>query len=116
MFFNEFIDKMLCLMAYPIPRLRNQQERLSIQLEIQNNYLFNIVKYFIQIKLEYKYDWNLYQNNYNELLKNNKYTKFKNITHFNEFQEFYNYMITKNIFNYDEAEFIEDAIHEILVE
>jgi hypothetical protein len=41
---------------------------------------------------------------------------FNNISHFYEFQEFYDYMITNNIFNYDEAEWLEDAVHEILVE
>jgi uncharacterized membrane protein len=115
MLFNEFIDKMLCLMAYPIPRLRNQQEKLSIQFEIQNDYLYKIVMYFIQIQQEYKHNWVLYQNNHNQIQKTEK-KKFKNINNFNEFQQFYEYMIKNKIFNYDEAEWIEDAIHEILVE
>jgi hypothetical protein len=118
MLYNEFIEKMLVLMSYPIPRLRNAQERLAIQIELQNSYLFEIVEYFMMIKNEYKYNWDIFQNNGNNINKENgeKYMDFKNISHHYEFQEFYDYMITNKVFSYDDAEWLEDAIHEILIE
>lgn len=116
MLFNKFIEKMLELMSYPIPRLKDSQTRLAIQLEVQTKYLAELVDYFMKIKDEYKYNWNIYQNNHNTIEKGENYFNFNNISHFYEFQEFYDYMITNKIFNYDEAEWLEDAVHEILVE
>lgn len=113
MLYNEFIDKMLVLMSHPINRLRNPVERMTIQFNLQNTYLYKIFEYFMQIKTEYKYNWYIFQCNEN---RNEKYLKFNNVSHYYEFQEFYDYMITNNVFNFDEAEWLEDAIHEILVE
>ena len=116
MLFNTFIDKMLDLMSNPIMRLRDSQERLTIQFQLQNTYLAEIVNYFMEIRKEYKYNWDCIQANHNTMEKGENYMNFNNISHFYEFQEFYDYMITNKIFNYDEAEWLEDAVHEILVE
>lgn len=100
-------------MSAPIPRLRNSQERLTIQIELQNNYIFSLINYFMMLKPEYKYNWDMMQQRYSS---HGDYAKFHNISKFSEFQEFHNYMITNNIFNFVEAEWLEDAIHEILVD
>jgi hypothetical protein len=113
MLFNEFIDKMLDNMSAPIPRLRNPLERLTIQFELQNDYVFNFINYFMMLLPEYRYNWHIMQKNDS---LNGDYLSFHNISNFSEFIEFHNYMVTHNIFNFDEAEWLEDAIHEILVE
>ena len=76
MLFNTFIDKMLDLMSNPIMRLRDSQERLTIQFQLQNTYLAEIVNYFMEIKDEYKYNWNIYQNNHNTIEKGENYFNF----------------------------------------
>jgi hypothetical protein len=112
---------MLDNMSAPIPRLRNSQERLAIQLELQNTYIFNLINYFIMIKLEYKYNWdnmqkkNTFQGAFQGAFQGD-YLSFHNISKFSQFMEFHNYMITNNIFDFEEAEWLEDAIQEILVE
>jgi len=114
MSFNDFISAMLNLLAQPIKRLRNPLESLSIQIDLQNNTIFRIIHYFIKIKPKYKYMWETQmleqRDNYN------KSNNFQSIDNYNEFKEFYSYMITNNIFSYEEAEWLEDAIHDILVD
>jgi hypothetical protein len=110
---NEFITKMLELMSNPIPRLRNPQESLSIQIELQNNYVNNLIKYFIMLMPEYKYNWNILQTMEN---RGEIYNNFTSIENNYEFQEFRLYLLAQNLFNYNEIDWIEDAIHEILVE
>ena len=113
MLFNEFIDKMLLLMSNLIPRLRNPQECLAIQLELQNNYVSNLVKYFIMLMPEYKYNWkNLQHKGHSTSM----YVNFKSIDKYMEFYELHTYLLANNIFNLEEVEWLEDAIHEILVE
>ena len=115
MLYNEFIEKMLDIMSAPIPRLRNSQERLAIQIKLQNTYVFNLLNYFMMLKPEYKYNWDMMQSRtYNAL--QGDYLRFNNISKFSEFQDFHNYLITNNIFNVEEAEWLDDAIHEILVD
>jgi hypothetical protein len=113
MLFNEFIDKMLSLMSMPIPRLRNTQECLAIQLELQNNYVSNLVKYFIMLMPEYKYNW---ENLQHKGHSTSTYVNFKSIDKYMEYNAFHTYLLANNIFNLDEVEWLEDAIHEILVE
>ncbi len=100
-------------MSAPIARLRNSQERLTIQIELQNTYIFTLINYFMMLKPVYKYNWDMMQQRYSSY---GDYAKFHNISKFSEFQEFHNYMITNNIFDFVEAEWLEDAIHEILVD
>jgi len=110
---NEFITKMLELMSNPIPRLRNPQESLCIQIELQNYYVSNLIKYFIMLMPEYKYNWDILQIMENRGEIYNNFTSIENIY---EFQEFRSYLLAQNIFNHDEVNWLEDAIHEILVE
>ena len=110
---NDFIDKMLSLMSNPIPRLRNSLECLHIQIELQNNYVYNLINYFIMLMPEYKYNWESMQimENRGQIYKN-----FNSIEKCYKFQDFHSYLLNHNIFNQEEAVWLEDAIHEILVE
>jgi len=113
--FNEFIDKLLSLLANTIPRLRNAQECLLIQNILQNDCVCNLINNLIIIIPEYKNNWNRLQNkeNYIDIDFANNFTPINN---FYEFQTFYDYVLTHNIFNHEEADWLDDAIHEILVE
>lgn len=104
---------MLILMSNPIARLRNTQECLYIQIELQNNYVNNLIKYLIMLMPEYKYNWDILQIMENRGEIYNNFTSIENIY---EFQEFRSYLLTQNIFSHEEIDWLEDAIHEILVE
>ena len=110
---NAFIAIILELMSNPIPRLRDPLERLSIQIELQTDYIYRFVKYFIMIMPEYKYNWDILQIMENRGEIYNNFTSIENIY---QFQEFRSYLLAQNIFNYEEIVWLEDAIHEILVE
>jgi hypothetical protein len=62
---------------------------------------------------EYKYNWDILQIMENRGEIYNNFTSIENIY---EFQEFRSYLLAQNIFNHDEVDWLEDAIHEILVE
>ena len=105
---NVFIDKLLELMSNPIQRLEDSQERLYIQLSLQNDYIYNLINHFIKILPTYKYSWNLFQSQ--------KIVSFTNIDTCYEYLALRDYLLTNNIFNNDEVLWLDDAIHEILVE
>lgn len=122
MLFNEFIEIMLKSMSYPIIRLQNPQECLAIQLNLHNDYIYNLVNSIINLIPEYKYNWYkmvyVNANNINNISIINRRINLHNfrfIDKYYEFQELYDYIITNNIFTIEEADWLEDAIHEILV-
>jgi len=103
---NDFISKFLNIMSYPCKRLRDDYTKLHIQLELNNQVIFECIEYFISIQSEYQYKWQLAELNISR--------DTFDIINTNEYQKFYKFIDSKGLFTYNELEWIEDAIHDIL--
>ena len=100
---NAFIEKLIIKMSHPIPRLRDPMEQLHIQIEMQDFDVNLIVSFLLMKKPEYKYNWGF----------------VKAGTHFDDasVKEYIQQLLVQmKIFNTEEVEWVDDAVHEILVE
>ena len=104
---KRLIELMLGNLAKPNPRLRCPITRLHIQIEMQYPSVQSLITYFTMIQPEYKYHWNQYPTT-------NAIRGF-NLTNFSEYTALKNYMTGQKLITHDEAEWLEDAIHETLV-
>lgn len=105
---NKFIEKVLYKLSLTNPRLRCHLTRLHIQIEMQYPSVLNIIQYFLTFQSEYRYHWNLYPN-INQILG-------YNLTNILAFKQLKDYMTAQKLISFDEAEWLEDAIHETLVD
>ncbi len=105
---NKFIDKVLYKLSLVNPRLRCPLTRLQIQIEMQYPEVLFMIQYFIMLQPEYKYCWT--QNCKLELAHS------YNLIIIPEFLHLKEYFISRNLLNSDEADWLEDAIHETLID
>jgi hypothetical protein len=107
---NKFLQTMIDKMSFPIPRLRKPEEQITVILQLYTEEIFQIISFILIKKSEYKYNWSniktlCYQNNYTED---------------NELKKYINYLkemsINCNAMNFEEADWIDDAVHEILID
>ena len=93
-------------MSYPCKRLRDDYTKLQIQIELNNHIIFECINYFLSIQSEYQYKWQLAELNISK--------DTIDIVNTNEYKKFYNFITNKQIFTYNELEWIEDAIHDVM--
>jgi hypothetical protein len=109
---NEFIDKLLQKLSYVIPRLQDSITRLQIQFEMQDIHILEHINYFISIMLEYKYKWDLItlsKITYQEIDIPYIYT-------LPQYIELLNILREKKILLDTEAIWLDDAIHEVIID
>ena len=109
MLVNEFITLLLNKLELTVPRVRDACLKLHIQIELQNDFAFNLINYFIMLQPEYKYHWELIESN----IVN---TNFLEISKLGEFLDLQMYFVSNNLLEPYEAIWLEDAIHEVLVD
>jgi len=105
---NKFIDKMLLKLALVNPRLRCPLTRLHIQIEMQYPRCQSIIHYFLMLQPEYQYHWNLYPNT-------NRIRGY-NLTQMPIFEQLNNYLTGQKLLTFDEVDWLDDAIHETLLD
>ena len=107
-----FLDKLLELLSWPNSRLRNLNIRNQISrnlLVLYNTYIpeiHNTIKYFITIRSSYKHLWN----------NGKPYREFIEINKMQEYMILYQYLACNNYLYLEELEWLDDAIHEVLLE
>lgn len=105
---NKFIEIVLYKLSLTNLRLRCPLTRLHIQIEMQYPSVQNLIYYFLTFQSEYRYHWNLHPNT-------NQICGY-NLTNILAFQQLKNYMVGQKLISFDEADWLEDAIHETLVD
>ena len=123
---NEFLVKLLNLLATQIVRLQDPLIKLQIQIELNKNDVFEIIQYFIDISGKYKEFWDHLNRNiklmeitqYNNSIVsiNNNDINTYQIQNSREFRYLHEYLLKNKIFNSEELEWLDDAIHDILVD
>jgi len=123
---NEFLVKLLNLLATQIVRLQDPVIKLQIQIELNKNDVFEIIQYFIDISGKYKEFWDHLNRNiklmeitqYNNSIVsiNNNDINTYQIQNSREFRYLHEYLLKNKIFNSEELEWLDDAIHDILVD
>lgn len=108
---NKFIEKVLEKLAGISPRLECSITRLQIQIELQYEDIQQLIAFFLMLQPEYSYYW--LRINTREITSP-KITL--NITQFGEFVGLYNYLLDKKLLTEDEAIWLDDAIHDTLLE
>jgi hypothetical protein len=105
---NKFIDKVLYKLSLVNPRLQCSLTRLYIQIELQYDFLQLIIQYFLTLQPKYQDYWN--QHN----LRNQIQCYY--LTNIPEFIQLKEHMTGQKILSHDEADWLEDAIHETLLD
>lgn len=105
---NKFIDRMLQRLALVNPRLRCFLTRLHIQIEMQYSICQSLIQQFLILQPEYRYHWNL-------LTDINRIHGY-NLIQMSIFEQLKNYLTGQKLLTFDEADWLEDAIHETLVD
>ena len=123
---NDFLVKLLNLLATQIVRLQDPLIKLQIQIELNKNDVFEIIQYFIDISGKYKEFWDHLNRNiklieitqYNNSIVsiNNNDINTYQIQNSREFRYLHKYLLKNKIFNSEELEWLDDAIHDILVD
>jgi len=123
---NDFLVKLLNLLATQIVRLQDPLIKLQIQIELNKNDVFEIIQYFIDISGKYKEFWDHLNRNiklmeitqYNNSIVsiNNNDINTYQIQNSREFRYLHEYLLKNKIFNSEELEWLDDAIHDILVD
>jgi hypothetical protein len=93
-------------MSYPCNRLRDDYIKLQIQIELNNQIIFDCIDFFQSIQNEYQRKWRLVELN----VSRDTYDIVKT----RGYQNFYKFITSKKLFTYNELEWVEDAIHEVL--
>ena len=104
---NKFIDRVLLRLSLVNSRLRCPLTRLHIQIEMQYPSVLSLIQYFLMLQPEYKYHWNLYPNT--------NHIRSYNLTNISAFEQLKNYLTGQKLLSFDEADWLEDAIHETLL-
>jgi len=102
---NKFIDEILLQLSLVNPRLRCPITRLQIQIEMQYPYLHSLFQYFIDIKSNYKEIWN-----------SRTTTNKIQLVDLYAFTQIKDYMYRQKLLTLDEIEWLEDSIHEVLMD
>jgi hypothetical protein len=110
MIINTFISQLLDKLSNISPRLEDSTIKLHIQIELQDEYAMNLLNYFVMLQPEYKYHWILLKNN------NFRQQKILEIAKLVEFIDLQIYLISNNLLNKDEILWLDDAIHEVLID
>ncbi len=108
---NKFIEKVLEKLSEISPRLECSITRLQIQIELQYGYIQQLIAFFLMLQPEYSYNWSRIDKN--EVISPKI---ILDITQFGEFFNLYNYMLDRQLLTTDEAIWLEDAIHDTLLE
>lgn len=104
---NNFIDKVLLKLSLVNIRLRCSLTRLHIQIEMQSPYILSLIQDFIILQPEYQFIWNL---------NNKNYIPAYDLTNIPAFVQLKDYLTGQNLLSFDEAEWLDDAIHETLLD
>lgn len=104
---NDFIINFLNFMSYLCTRLQDDSIKLHIQIELNNHQIFTYINFFQNIKNEYQYKWHQVELNVSKDTYDIVKTK--------EYKGFYKFITDKKLFTNDELEWVEDAIHEVLI-
>ena len=104
---NKFIDRMLLKLSLVNPRLRCPLTKLHIQIEMQYSRCQSLIQHFLILQPEYRYHWNV--------LTNTNHIRCYNLIQMPIFKELQNYLTGQQLLTFDEADWLEDTIHEILV-
>jgi hypothetical protein len=105
---NKFIDRVLLRLSLANPRLRCPRTRLHIQIEMQYPSVMSLIEYFLILQPEYRYLWNFCPRpNINQLY---------NLTNMSQFEKLKNYLTGQKLLTFDEADWLDDAIHETLLD
>ena len=105
---NKFIDTILNKLSLANPRLRCPLTRLHIQIEMQYPSVQSLIQYFLMLQPEYQYHWNLYPNTNN--------IRGYNLINIPAFIQLKNHLTGQKLLSFDEADWLEDAIHETLMD
>jgi hypothetical protein len=95
---NKFIEKFLMNLSLANPRLRCPLTRLHIQIEMQSPRVQSLIQYFLMLQQEYQ----------------SNHICGYNLTNIAEFIKLKDYLIDQKLLYFDEADWLEDAIHETL--
>jgi len=105
---NKFIDRVLLRLSLANPRLRCPQTRLHIQIEMQYPSVMSLIEYFLILQPEYRHLWNYHPRpNINQLY---------NLTNMSQFEKLRNHLTGQKLLTFDEADWLDDAIHETLLD
>jgi hypothetical protein len=105
---NSFINNILTALSIPFPRLEEPLNQLHILTEMMNPKAFSLINYFLMLAPEYRYNWQL-------IIQREIETSYLEIDKLPQFQILRSYMVSKGLLTEYEAEFLDDAIHEVLV-
>ena len=105
---NDFIIQLLDKLSLVNPRLRCPITRLQIQIEMQYPSVLFIIEYFLMLKPEYQYNWShcINPQNYKAII----------IAELPAFEDLKTYITEQKLLTYDEAGWLDDAIHETLLD
>jgi hypothetical protein len=109
MLVNEFISNLLNTLGLAVPRIRDSMVKLHIQFELQNDLVFHLLNYFIMLQPEYKYNWNLLENN----ISNDNY---KQISEMSQYLDLQMYLVSKQLLDSNEVIWLDDTIHQVLID
>ena len=105
---NKFIDSVLLRLSLANPRLRCPLTRLHIQIEMQYPSVMSLIEYFLILQPEYKYHWNSHHGIYRPYNLN--------LTNISQFEKLRNHLTGQKLLTFDEADWLDDAIHETLLD
>ena len=124
---NKFIEKFLMNLSLANPRLRCPLTRLHIQIEMQSPSVQSLIQYFLMLQPEYQYNLrnlgSLKTSSVlnmsvldNTLLTNTSVLDNTLLTNIAEFVQLKDYLTGQKLLYFDEADWLEDAIHETLLD
>lgn len=109
-----FIKNLINILSWPNQRLQDSDIQtnlihvLTIRLTLD---IQDVIKYFIDIKSEYKKIWN----NIDQNISINERKIEKDISVMPQYMILYQYLASNNYLLIDELEWLDDALHEVLV-
>jgi len=125
---NTFITIILQNLSLISERLQDDITQLHILMEMNNEYVFEIINYFLQIQPEYNRVWDMVDKqyimisnidsttgHYNYLLDTSNENEINitpiTITNLEQFKNLYIYLENKKILNENELIWLDDSIH-----
>lgn len=105
---NKFIDKVLINLSLANPRLQCPLTRLHIQIEMQSPNVQFLIQYFLMLQQEYQYNWHMYA------ISN--HIGGYNLTNISAFAQLKDYMTSQKLLYFNEADWLEAAIHDTLLD
>jgi hypothetical protein len=101
---SKFIEKMIELISYPEPRLRNPGIQLSILVELHTPQIQDIVNLLLSKKDYYKRTWD-------NMLITGSFDDDIILLHISNLKA---KILAKGVMSLEESNWIDDAVHEIL--